>query len=395
MSTAQTAPAAPAGPGTPAKDGAARRSRRTTLLLLAALALGVTAAVLARGGEQYDAPLDPANAGRDGARALARVLADDGVEVDVVRSADAFDRAEVADATVVVTSGDQLAPSTLRRLQEHAAGRAPVVLVDPAFGVVLDIDDSVSTTTLEAIERRGEDDCTAPVDLRDLRLAADQVTALSGGPELDTCFDGEGGAVLGRLADRDITLFGGGQALSNDQVLRADNAAIALRLLGARDRLVWYVPDIADATSTEAVTLRSLLPRAVIPSLWVVALAAVALLLWRVRRLGPLVTEPLPVLVRAVETTRSRGRLYRRGNDRAHAAALLREDARREVALRLRLDPRSTPQQLCAAVAAHLGVREDDVRALLDPAAPAPATDAHLVALARQLARLREEVRRA
>ncbi|WP_370290497.1 DUF4350 domain-containing protein [Nocardioides sp.] len=390
-----TTEAAKAGDTGPTAHGAARRSRRTTLLLLAALALGITAAVLARGGQQYDAALDPENPGRDGARALARVLADQGVEVDVVRSAAALERTDVAGATVVVTSGDQLAPSTLRRLQRHVDGEAPLVLVDPAFAVVLDIDDSVSTRTLTSVERRGEADCTAPVDLRDLRLAADQVTALSGGPELTTCFDGEGGAVLARLTRGDVTLFGGGQALSNDQVLRADNAAIALRLLGGRDRLVWYVPDIADATANEAVTLRSLLPRAVIPSLWLVGLAAVALLLWRVRRLGPLVTEPLPVVVRAVETTRSRGRLYRRGNDRAHAAALLREDARREVAARLRLDPRGGAHDLSTAVAAHLGVREDDVRSLLDPAAPAPATDADLVALARQLARLREEVRRA
>ncbi len=37
-------------------------------------------------------------------------------------------------------------------------------------------------------------------------------------------------------------LFGADQALTNDQILRADNAAVALRLLGQDDRLVWYVP---------------------------------------------------------------------------------------------------------------------------------------------------------
>ena len=42
------------------------------------------------------------------------------------------------------------------------------------------------------------------------------------------------------------------------------------------------------------------------------------------RRLGRLVREPLPVVVRAVETTERRGRLYRRAGDRARAAAVLR-----------------------------------------------------------------------
>ena len=39
-----------------------------------------------------------------------------------------------------------------------------------------------------------------------------------------------------------LVLLGAGEALSNDQVLRADNAAVGLRLLGQSDRLVWYVP---------------------------------------------------------------------------------------------------------------------------------------------------------
>ena len=58
-----------------------------------------------------------------------------------------------------------------------------------------------------------------------------------------------------------------------------------------------------------------------LPGLWIAGATVVALLLWRVRRLGPLVTEPLPVIVKAIETARSRGRLYRKAGDRAHAAA--------------------------------------------------------------------------
>ena len=46
-------------------------------------------------------------------------------------------------------------------------------------------------------------------------------------------------------------------------------------------------------------------------------------MLWRGRRLGPLVVEPLPVVVKAVESTQGRGRLYRRVRDRAHAAGIL------------------------------------------------------------------------
>ncbi len=60
-------------------------------------------------------------------------------------------------------------------------------------------------------------------------------------------------------------------------------------------------------------------------------------MLWRGRRLGPLATEPLPVVVKAIETTRSRGRLYRKSGDRAHAADALRSATRARAATRLRL----------------------------------------------------------
>ena len=69
----------------------------------------------------------------------------------------------------------------------------------------------------------------------------------------------------------------------------------------------------------------------------------VTVILWRARRLGPLATEPLPVVVRAVETTRSLGRLYRRSGDRGHAAESLRRAARSRLAERLRLGSTARP----------------------------------------------------
>ena len=120
-------------------------------------------------------------------------------------------------------------------------------------------------------------------------------------------------------------------------MLAADNAAVALRLLGQRDRLVWYVPEAADLVGDDGVSLRTLLPEWIFPGLWIAGATVLALLLWRVRRLGPLVTEPLPVTVKAIETTQSRGRLYRKAGDRAHAAQALRRAARTSLASRLHL----------------------------------------------------------
>ena len=64
-------------------------------------------------------------------------------------------------------------------------------------------------------------------------------------------------------------------------MLRADNAAVALRLLGQHDRLVWYVPSLDDLVGDDGVSLTTLLPDWLRPGLWLAALAVLALLLWR------------------------------------------------------------------------------------------------------------------
>ena len=97
------------------------------------------------------------------------------------------------------------------------------------------------------------------------------------------------------LVERDnITLFGAGDALTNDQVVRGDNAAVTLRLLGQTDRLLWFVPSYDDLSAGDGVSAETLLPRWIRPGLWLAAIIALVVIAWRVRRLGPLAIEPLP-----------------------------------------------------------------------------------------------------
>lgn len=356
---------------------------RTTLLILAGVAAALAVVLATGGGARTSTPLDPDNPGGDGAQAVARVLEDRGVDVVVARGADAFEATAVdAGTTVVVTSTDLLGRSTTRRLLRHADA-ADIVLVEAGPG----LSEALGGSAPERVPvGDGRSAGCADPRLDGLEVEVDSAWAYPG----DGCFDGDGGALV--VARADATLLGAGQALTNDQVLRADNAAVALRLLGQHDRLVWYVPEVEDLVGDDGVSLQTLLPRWLRPGLWLGVLTLVALLFWRGRRLGPLATEPLPVVVRAIETTRSRGRLYRRAGDRAHAAEALRAAARRRVAGRLRLgDP--DPATLVGDVARHLGRPVAEVAALLGPAPP-PGSDHDLLTLANDLAALEEEVRR-
>jgi hypothetical protein len=142
------------------------------------------------------------------------------------------------------------------------------------------------------------------------------------------------------------------------------------------------------------VSLQSLLPRWIRPALVLGAIVMVTVVIWRARRLGALATEPMPVVVRAVETTRSLGRLYRRSGDRGHAAASLRRAAVARCAERLRLGSTAPADVVVREVARRTGRREDDVAALLSPAGAVPSTDRDLITLAKHLAELDREVRR-
>ncbi|WP_183092243.1 DUF4350 domain-containing protein [Nocardioides stalactiti] len=388
--TAPPAPA-PAAPGAPAA-GAARpagfvRRNRVWFMVGVGVVLALVIAVWAGSDEQRNAtPLDPQNPDPDGAQALAQVLEDEGVDVTIVRSADALHDLEVdSRATVVVTSTDQLAPSTIRRLRDDTTG-AEVVLVEPPHHVLAELD-----RRLEA--GPADDETTGDCDdqrFDDLTITVDSARAYD---TANGCFPSDGGFVLADGRD-DASYLGAGQALTNDQVLRGDNAAVALRLLGSRDRLVWYVPTYDDALDDEAVSLWTFAPGWLAPSLWLTALAGVALILWRGRRLGRLASEPLPVVVRAVETTRSRGRMYRRSDDRGYAAGALRAAARHRIADHLRLGRGASAAEVVSAVARHLGRREEEIGALLSPTAPTPDSDPTLVRLAQELTQLMREVRR-
>ena len=112
---------------------------------------------------------------------------------------------------------------------------------------------------------------------------------------------------------------------------------------------------------------------------------------WRGRRLGPLVTEPLPVVVRAAESTHSRGRIYRRTSDRGHAAWILVGATRHRLAAALRLPPGAEAAQVAEAVAARTGRDPREVLSVLTP--PVPTTNARLVDLGRRLTDLENEVR--
>jgi hypothetical protein len=187
-----------------------------------------------------------------------------------------------------------------------------------------------------------------------------------------------------------VIMLGDESLIINGAILDSDNAAIALHLFEHTSHLLWYVPSQADIAATDG-SSRSITPSWFQPGLVLGTSAVVLLCLWRGRRLGRLVTEPLPVIVRAVETTESRGRLYRKARDRSRALAVLQQATRKRLATFLGLSASTALSNVAAASAAVSSRNYDDVMDLLE--SPAAHDDSCLLELASALRALEKEVR--
>ena len=351
-----------------------------TLVLLAGVVLGVIASQERRG---Y---LDPQGVDPAGARAVVQLLESNGVEVDEVRTVDDAVAAGQPEATMLVTVPDLIQPENVQRL---VGSGADLVLVAP--GNITEFDDSIEVAG-SALPDDLEPRCDLPEAERadSVRLGGVGYTAPA---EATTCYR-DGGLTFLVVDDSGparLTVLGIGDPLTNEHLDADGNASLALGLLGHNDRLVWFRPVIDPATAGQQATFGQLLPDWVAPVGWQLGIAALLAAWWRARRLGPVVTEPLPVVVRAAEATEGRARLYRRGRARGHAASALRAAVVSRLRSRLGLPRDAGPPVVVEVISRRVDRPAAEIGATLG--GPAPPDDAALVDLADSLDRLEQEVR--
>jgi Domain of unknown function (DUF4350) len=360
------------------------RARRVvlvvTLVLLAGVVLGVIASQERRG---Y---LDPQGVDPAGARAVVQLLESNGVEVDEVRTVDDAVAAGQPEATMLVTVPDLIQPENVQRLVDSGAD---LVLVAPEN--IAEFDDSIEVAG-SALPDDLEPRCDLPEAERagSVRLGGVGYTAPA---QATTCYR-DGGLTFLVVDDSGparLTVLGIGDPLTNEHLDADGNASLALGLLGHNERLVWFRPVIDPATAGQQATFGELLPDWVAPVGWQLGIAALLAAWWRARRLGPVVTEPLPVVVRAAEATEGRARLYRRGRARGHAASALRAAVVSRLRSRLGLPRDAGPPAVVEVISRRVDRPAAEIGATLG--GPAPPDDAALVDLADSLDRLEQEVR--
>lgn len=403
------------GPGAPLQtdEGGQRPRRQRSLLhlwerlriplaLVALVVIGGVVIALLSPRPKSNVYLDPASKDPTGTTALADILTGRGFHVIGAYSPQSAlsdlgpglgRSAGKPSAILVITRPELLTPAQRVQL---ARVRSDLLLVEPGSAALAAFAPAVHLKSGNAPLRHP---ILPACDLRGAELAG---SADVGGitysisSSATGCYPVEGSPSLVRyLADgRTITILGSGEPFTNGLLATEGNAALALNLLNSQRTIVWLTPEPTIASLPPQTAGRSgpaLIPRAA----WLVVLqlcvALVLTALWRMRRFGPLITERLPVVVRASETAEGHARLYqsRRARDRAANALRAAMLARTRSALGLAAD--TQVDAVVDAISGRSSLPAPDIAAILD--GPPPKADADLVKLADDLDKLEREVR--
>ena len=359
-----------------------------SLIIVGAFAALAVAALIVGGSRERmptgnSTPGDPGSFRSTGTAALAQTLAAHGVAVRVARDQQELRGwPEATPSTVVVISrATSASESSTRILRDKTRHARRIVVLDPRsevldqWGVSTAVISSTGSTLTSAAQ------CSvagiAPPFAKYVSTATSAIHSCSVDPAVI-------GAAMDGASTRIVLINGGDRVGIQDGA--NDHAGIAVRMIGAGTQVQWFAPNYTDLMNDnpEPMTQAKLepdVPRWLWPMAGLGAFVLIALMLWRGRRFGQLITEPLPAVVKAAETT----------EDARRAAAQLRGQALRTIPKRLGVSRHAPVDDIVAAVSRATGRDLATVYALL--AGPLPVDDDGLVAFATDLSTLEEEVR--
>jgi uncharacterized protein DUF4350 len=332
-------------------------------------------------------PMDPASTSPDGTHALVALLRDHGVDVIVADDIAAVERAAAPNTLVVTLQTSHLVDDDL--LRRLAAVPGDRLLVAPTSRTREVLSPEIRRGAESTMGGEPECDLREATQAGDVQLGgSDTFTAKDDDIQLTSCY--EGALVRYTNGGQAVTVVGGGDFMTNSGLLKQGNAALAMNLAGDQPRVVWYAPQHTEGESSGAATISDLIPDAVRWIVFQLCVAVLLLALWKGRRIGPLVAEKLPVVVRASETVEGRGRLYRSHRASDRAADALRTAALQRLLPRLGLDPNAGSAAIVQAIVARSGQSPEALAHTLF--GPPPATDADLVNLANALDDIERQV---
>ncbi|ABL06295.1 DUF4350 domain-containing protein [Mycobacterium ulcerans] len=362
-----------------------RKPWRGVLLTLAAVTVIASIATYLT-APRPGGTMDPESTSGSGARALVTLLREGGVEVVVANTVAGVENAARADTLLLVAQTQYLANNALLNRLSRVPG--DLLLVEPTARTRRVLTPKLRVGAAETLAIRPDCPLREADRAGTVRFGPSDAYRGKGELAMISCY---GGALV-RYQDigRTVTVVGSNHFMTNDGLLEQGNAALAMNLAGARPRLIWYAPHLVEGETSSPSSLSDLIPANVSWIVWQLWLAVILVALWKGRRMGPLVAEEMPVVVRASETVEGRGRLYRSRRARDRAADALRTATLQRLLPRLGIGSSADPQAVAITVAQRSGADAGYVWYHLF--GPPPADDHDLLQLARALDDIERQV---
>lgn len=336
-------------------------------------------------------PLAIDNPEKLGTMAVAELLRHEGISVSKAgRLSEAVDAGRQG-ATIAVVNADRLSDQDRRALAE-AGGDVVVIGAEGGSDALAGMTGMTPKGTAAAASSTRAPQCDDADAHAARSLAGTRASvSLQGDGDAVGCFPvGEdryayatdslpSGATLRVLPDP--------APVTNAHLAQEGHAALGVRALGHHSRVLWLDGEHMEAPSVwNSSSTPPWLPVLIFQLLVIAGVLAIV----QGRRFGSIVSEDLPVVVRSIETTVARGRLYRQGSDRPRAAQALRSGAALRLGATLGLPPGTSRRDVIAAVSLASGIAPATVDSLLY--GPPPTSDNALATLAVQLDQLESEV---
>jgi hypothetical protein len=394
-------------------------------VVVALIAYTITVHVMQQPDPTDRSFLSPTSSAGDGSDLLTQQLSAAGVRVErqTTTPAALVAASTGSPATVLVTTPGLVYPDYLAVLTQLPAG-SRIVLVAPDARVIDAVGISAERAGPRWTAAAPAAGCAADIAAGPAAVLRWRYQAKNGNQQ--RCYDG--GVLVTAVNDTTVTLVGAPDAFRNDRADEHANQAFAVGLLSHGARVVWLdlheheppPPGVDEqeqpvqaapratqndpgddqpgdgrdsqdgGTPSAASALSQAFPPAVWATILLLLLAGVAFAAASARRLGAPVAEPLPVRVRAAETVRGLGGLYRRARARDTSLATLQAAAVRRLADHFGLPPESGTAEVAERVAAYTGQPMDEVRAVLGAAHEG--TDRELAAAALAVQRLEQMI---
>lgn len=359
------------------------------------------------GGEKV--LLDPTSPSQVGGKALVEVLRGHGIDVQLKsRSAElAAAVSDPASTTVLVHDRDLVLTSEQwQRLAD--LGVARIVVIGSLPDAAIDPDGAVLATGFATADTASDDPevpsgsvpagerCLDAIgtNARELSNLGGTTTTLGEGATGSQCYPAGSGYLVTMTKPKgtstEIVTVASADPFTNSRIDDHNNAAAAIGLLGDTKTLVWYEPAPELADGSPDLGPGQYVPAWLTPAMLLLYLVVAAYAVARGRRLGRVVHERLPVVVRASETVEGRARLYQRAEARLRAADALRIGTLTRCARALGLDAGTPAHELADAIAQASGMSRERAHYILLTANPTSDTD--LVQLSDELLTLERTI---